>query len=406
MSTRMIVLGFALACCNVTRAADWIKLEGVDFTSRAAVTVENPADVDDDAALVHISMAELGTVLSDAHAEQVAVVDPTTSPAKREQADKNFVPFQVSGGALIFAVPLKAHEKKQLFIYTTPKPTPLPGFPSKTSFDDRHAYRSFENNFIAFRVETGPGANTTGMAIDMFGKKKAGHGLRLVEIYEQNDYHNPQTWGVDILKVGSGPGLGGAYVIAGDELGRASSDTTRVECVYQGPVETVIRCVAPVEVGGKKVTLTRTLTLVGDDRSVHDHLLVSGDNLDGLSVGVGLRDLPNQTWVEKPDQGYAMVTGDHNQPGCVSIGLSAVFDPGEYDKTVDLPDKKNGGHVYVLKPKKTSDGLVSEHRFTGIWDGDGQVNNPGDLEKTLQNWSKLRAAPVKVEIAKKLEVRG
>ena len=42
------------------------------------------------------------------------------------------------------------------------------------------------------------------------------------------DHDVPVAWGVDILKVGTGPGLGGAYVFSGDESGRPDAATTRV----------------------------------------------------------------------------------------------------------------------------------------------------------------------------------
>jgi len=392
----------SLSLISTTHAAAWFELEGTgtSFTQRVMVTIENPADVPTEAALVHLPLNELRSTLPDAKDGQVAVVDPTTKKAHREQADKNFVPFQVSNDTLIFAVPLKAHESKQLFIYTSPQHAILPGFPAKTGYDSRHAYRSFENNLMAFRMETGPGANTTGMAVDLFGKSKKGQGLRLVEIYEQGDYHHPQTWGVDILKVGSGPGSAGAYVIAGDEMGRPAADQTNVNCVYSGPVETLIRATAPVKIGDRTVTLVRNLTLVADDRSIHDTIEIQGDNLQGLQLGLGIRDLPNPTWREVPDKGYTMITGDNNQPGCKVVGMSAVFSPSLYVKTIDLPDKKNGGHVYVLNTQKT------EHRIASIWDGDGQINNAADLEKTLQRWSDLRDHPIKIEVAKEAEKKG
>src|SRR5436190_1478470 len=95
-------------------AGDWPKLEGLDFTQH------------------------------DAKAGQIAVV-PAAAPAKapaRDAADLNFQPFQINHGQLTFAVPLAAHEKKQLFLYTAPSRLNLPGFPPKTGYDNRHAYRS------------------------------------------------------------------------------------------------------------------------------------------------------------------------------------------------------------------------------------------------------------------------
>jgi hypothetical protein len=404
---RKNILLLLVALTGTTFAADWPDIEGMNFTHRVAVTLENPADVNDESALVHLSLAELKKVFPDASIQrQIAVIDSAAPPAKRERADENFVQFQIDEGQLIFAMPLAPHEKKQLYIYESKTDLNLPGFPAQTAWDNRHAYRSFENIFMAFRCETGPGANTTGFAIDMFGKSKAGRGLRLVEIYEQNDYHHPQTWGVDILKVGSSPGLGGAYVYAGEKSGRPNPTDTYLDCVYQGPVETLLRGVAYFEVAGRKIQLRRELSVVANDRSVHDHIAVVADKLDDLQIGIGLRNLPDEKWAEDPKSGYAMVTGKNNQPGCKSIGLSAVFDPSAYVKTIDLADEKDGGHVYVVKGHVEAGAfLVSDHRFTGIWDGDGDVNNPKDLEKTLQRWAKLREMPVKVEVGKKLEAK-
>src|SRR5690349_16809593 len=110
-----------LAACLVLtislplRAADWLEIK--DFgklTQRLGVTVENPADVDVQAALAHVPMADLQKSLPDAKEGQLCVADPNnkTQP-KRDRANEYFVPFQISNNTLIFAVPLKAGEKKQ-----------------------------------------------------------------------------------------------------------------------------------------------------------------------------------------------------------------------------------------------------------------------------------------------------
>jgi hypothetical protein len=376
--------------------------------------VENPADVPNEAAVVHLPLGELQSKLPDAKVNQVCVVDPATKPAKREAADQNFVPAQISQDTLIFAVPLKPHEKKQLFVYTAPQRLNMPGFPAKTAWDDRHAYRSFENNLIAYRMETGPGANTTGLGIDSFGKTAQGKGLRLVEAYEHghDSYHKLSYWGVDILKVGYGPAIGGAYVISGNDMGRPQFATSYVDCVYTGPVETVIRCVAPVEVAGKKLTITRMLTVVGDDRTIHDDLKASGDNVDGLQLGIGIRDLPSPQWIEKSEAGYAISAGDSNQPasGYTSVAISAVLPKSGFERVVTLSDDSkqkpgfgDGGHVYVLKPERDGNALVAHNRLTMIWNGDGDINNVADLEKACQRWAAQRDNPPKVDIAEQAE---
>jgi hypothetical protein len=409
----MIGMGVA-APAHPARGADWFELK--DFgplTERVAVTVENPADVPVEAALVHLPLAEVQKVLPDAKPDQLCVVDPALdrSDIKRDAADKQFVPHQVSNDTLIFAVPLEPHGKKVVHIYTAPQHLNLPGFPPKTAWDDRHAYRSFENNLIAYRMETGPGANTMGLGIDSFGKTKQGKGLRLVEAYEHghDSYHKLAYWGVDILKVGYGPAIGGVYVISGEETGRPKFATSVVDCVYTGPVETRVKCTAPVEVAGRKTTVTRILTLVGDDRTIRDDVKVEGDNLDGLTIGIGIRDLPNGKWIEKSSPGYAISSGDSNQPesGYTSVAISAVLPASGFDKVMELPQDTakakpgfgDGGHVYVLKPQKEGNTLVARDRLTMIWNGDGDISTPEKLEQACQRWCAQRDNPIRVEVA-------
>ena len=403
---------------SVSRAAGaWFELK--DFgpvTQRLAVTIDNPADAKVEAALIHLPLAELQKTLPDAKDRQICVVDPKAdrSKIKRDAADQNFIPHQVSNDTLIFAVPLNPHEKMVVHVYTAPQKLNLPGFAPKTAWDNRHAYRSFENNLIAYRMETGPGANTMGFGIDAFGKTEKGRGLRLVEAYEHghDSYHKLAYWGVDILKVGYGPAIGGIYVLTpdGKEQGRPQFATSSVECIYTGPVETLLKCTAPVEVAGRKTIVTRMYTLVGDDRTVRSEDKVEGDNLDGLTIGIGIRDLPNGKWIEKPDPGYAISAGDSNQPesGYTSVAISAVL-PG-FEKVIAIEDKKgakagfgDGGHIYILKPQKSGNALVASNRFTMIWNGDGDISKPEDLEKACQRWAAQRDNPIKFEVAQQAE---
>ena len=423
----VLVALLAIVWCGPARAADapanWFELKDLGpLTQRVAVTVENPADVPVEAALVHIPMGDLRKLLPDAAPNKVCVVDPSanaTTQPKRDRANEWFVPHQVSNRTLIFAIPLGAKEKKTLQIYSSPQPLNMPGFPPKTAWDNRYAYRSFENNLIAYRMETGPGANTMGFGIDAFGKTRQGKGLRLTEAYEHghDSYHKLAYWGVDILKVGYGPAIGGIYVLAGDGSGEANQGrpqiaTSRVELVYTGPVETLIRCIAPVEAGGKKVNVTRMYTLVGDDRTVRSEDRVEGDDLNGLTIGIGIRDLPSGKWIEKENPGYAISAGDTNQPesGYSSVAISGVFPKSGFDKVIELKDPKgakpgfgDAGHLYVLKPDKQDNALVAHNRLTMIWNGDGEISTPEELQKACDRWAKQRDNPIKFELAKESE---
>src|ERR1043166_8501135 len=103
---RWIIVAVVVALVTVSaRAADWFELKDFSpLTQRVAVTIENPADVANDAALVHIDLASLSKVLPDAKDGQVCVVDPKHKAAKRDAANEEFVPAQVSENTLIFSL--------------------------------------------------------------------------------------------------------------------------------------------------------------------------------------------------------------------------------------------------------------------------------------------------------------
>jgi hypothetical protein len=402
------IAAILLCAASIGLAKDkWFEL--ADFgpvTQRLSVTLENPSDVPCDAACVDIrELSGFKSWLADAADGHIVVVDPSAKPSPRESANLNFVPFQVSNDELIFeAPPLASHQKKLLYFYTAPQRLNIPGFPAKTGFDSRKAYRSFENEFVAFRIETGPGANTTGMAIDCWGKTKRGIGLRNVEAYQGENYHKPNYWGMDILGVGKSPGIGGLYVVAGNQMAHPSYATEFVDCVFTGPVATRLRVTGAVRLNGKMYHVTRILNVFANDRTIHDVVSITGDDLSGIELGLGIRNFPNQTWTEDPKAGYAMVAGDANQAGYKSVAISTTFYPGEFDRIIPLPDDKNGGHVYVFHASDRSHGLsFGEHRLTMIWDRDGQINNAGDLHKALVHWAAERDHPVQITLGNKAE---
>jgi hypothetical protein len=132
-----------------------------------------------------------------------------------------------------------------------------------------------------------------------------------------------------------------------------------------------------------------------------------------MQIGIGIRDLPSPKWIENKDAGYAISAGDSNQPesGYTSCAISAVFPKSSYEKVVELPqDSKSkpgfgdGGHAYVLKADKNAAGaLFANNRLTMIWNGDGEISTPADLEKACQRWTSERDHPIQIEVASSAE---
>lgn len=375
--------------------ADWLKLDGADFIERLPITVSNEGSIDNPAAVVEIALDELSAKLKSAGPQNIAVGDESNT----------VVPWQVSDGTLIFVIPVKANSKSTVYVYASGKAFAAPTFEPKTGTDIREAWRSFENEFAAFRVEVGDKAKTTGLTLDTFGKSTGGRGAILKQIYA-SDYHKRQPWGIDTLKVGKGPGLGGVYVFLGDKVGRTDALTTTFDVEYEGPVATKVVAKGPIEIDGKKLVATRVMQLVAGDRSVRDTVFITADadTLKQVQIGLGLRDLPEQKFVEQPKDGYAFVAGKGNQEGTERLGLGLTFNADAYDRTLDTTgDKENDGHIYVLKPHGEGDSVHVHARLFSFWDGDGWINNADDFEKALKQDADITWP--NIEIAERAESR-
>lgn len=400
MRSMLTVVVLVLCSALPVRAADWFRLGDSQFTARVPVTIENPAEVDNPAVLVTADLSELGELMPAASARTLAVADDA----------HQLVPFQISRTGkeqLQFVVAVGAKSSKTVYIYAAKEPLQVPRFAPMTGTDIREAYRSFENEFQAYRIEVGDKANTTGLAIDLFGKTKEGHGAQLKNIYT-SQYHQRQPWGIDIMKVGTGPGLGGAYIFLGDKMGRTDRKTTAFKVLYEGPVATCVEASSPAEVDGKKFTITRTIKLLAGDRTLCDKVEVKAahaDELHDLKIGIGLRDLPHQAWTEKTDAGYALVAGDGNQAGTDKLGLGVAFDPKMFVKMQELEDPANGGHIYVFTPEIENDVARITDHLMAYWDGDGWISSPEQFDALLQQYAALSKNAAKVEIGKIAEKR-
>lgn len=404
MFIRIALIGLiSVVIGNAARAADWFKLGETDFVARQSVLVENPGNVDDPAVSVHLKLLDLGEAMPAATKDTVAVADEMHA----------IVPFQVSGDQLIFVTPVKAHETKKFYVYAAKDPVQVPKFPAMTGTDSREAWRSFENEFTAFRVEVGDKAKTTGLAIDIFGKTAEGRGAQLKNIYA-SDYHKRQPWGIDVMKVGHGPGLGGVYLRTPDgTIGRTKAETTDFKVLYEGPVETSVQVSGPVEIGEKKFQVYRVIDMRAGERTLIDMVVVDGDpkDLKDLKIGIGLRNLPNEQVTSNADAGYATVVGDGNQEGTEKLGLGVAFDAQEYvAPPTAMADPKDGGVVYFLTPHsdngdaKGDEKSVHVHdRLAAYWDGDGWIHSSQEFETLMAQAAQLLKSSPKVTLTKEAE---
>jgi len=388
---------FLLAASGVTASFaedEWHTLGNYHWDSRVRLAIENSSAQRRPCVPIPLAWRGLREHLPGARAGHVAVVNPDAVSARVGESGGTLLPFRVSEHSLTLLLSFEPKEKKDLYLYCSRKPVPTPAFEKKTATDVREAFRSFENNLMGFRMEVGPRANTTGMAIDVFGKTAKGKGLQLRRFYgflrDQNPitYHQPSPWGMDILKVGTSPGLGEIYLFADGRMARPNAKETEWQVVHEGPTYTTVCAQAPVAIGKRNLTVIRSITVIADDRRLADLVQIKGEqpDVDGLLLGVGIRNLPDEKWTQNTELGYAFVSGTGTEQGTKEIGLGMMFDPKAYVRTETIAGE-HGAHIIVLKPQKTPPGLVSMHSLAAYWDQDAEITTSTAFENALRSWA-------------------
>ncbi len=141
---------------------------------------------------------------------------------------------------------------------------------------------AWENDLVGFRNYLD---YRNGM--DIFGKTTAMMSLDSVGIDE--DYHQLQSWGMDILKVGTSLGAGSLAIKTDESIYPVGPDSDgRVEIIADGPLRSIIKFYFDNwQVEGKNISLVHTVTIYGGAWYYVSDVELLG-NRDGLHLVTGI----------------------------------------------------------------------------------------------------------------------
>jgi hypothetical protein len=173
-------------------------------------------------------------------------------------------------------------------------------------------------------------------------------------------------------------------LVIGEEIGFPRASNVELEIIEQGVLMTAVRASAAVEVGQRSFTVTRTLTINADERSIGDEVLVKGAaaDLKDLLIGVRLPEFPAATWAEHPQDGFMYVAGP-DAADANAIGFGVAFDPKGFVRVIDLP-REHPGRAIVLRPHPFGGGVRSRQRLAAFSQDDPQVQSFDQFEQEMQ----------------------
>ena len=171
--------------------------------------------------------------------------------------------------------------------------------------------------------------------LDLFGKR-----IECLRLDNLGNYHRESDWGMDILHVGSSPGIGGLSLWDGDVIERAYNEEhapprcrIEQEVVADGPVRSVIRLtISGIKVNGQQYGLTTLANVYASQLYSEQRVRLQpatdkpSDEYPLLSVGIVRIDGARVLF--DPAQGLMSSWGRQSRE-IGSIGLALIVNPDE-----------------------------------------------------------------------------
>ncbi|MFW5891941.1 MAG: DUF4861 family protein [Bacteroidota bacterium] len=239
--------------------------------------------------------------------------------------------------------------------------------------------------------------------IDIFGKTTTLMSLDSAGI--DQDYHQLQKWGMDILKVGTSLGAGSLAIKTDEGLYPVGPDAEgSVEIVADGPLRSVVRFYFDnweVE-EGKNISLVHTVSIYGGAWYYVSDVEISGNTNDlKLVTGIATLDLDNQeVKFEDFDNGYvAMSTFGRQSIEKEYLGMGLLI-PEEYFEdyahTDTIPGSITDSFIAEMSIPE-SDPL--QFMFYATWELSNEAFASGNaLPEILKNDSEALSNPIKFSI--------
>ena len=197
-------------------------------------------------------------------------------------------------------------------------------------------------------------------AIDIFGKKTDSMVLSKVGQDGFDSYHEPEAWGQDILKVGSGLGVGSIGRLVNDKMFHFKEVDSTFASIENGAKQSSITIdYHGWKTADDKIDLKSTLSIQPDSR-ITKHTIIPSKEINGIVTGVidhkvayFAKESDNKKWGYIATYGIQTLVPDN-------LGMAVFY------KTDDASEVKKGEFDYLVEFKPTTKPI--EFYFLGAWE--------------------------------------
>lgn len=215
-------------------------------------------------------------------------------------------------------------------------------------------------------------------AIDIFGKKTDTMVLSKVGQDGFDSYHEPEPWGQDILKVGSGLGIGSLGRLVNDKIMHFKEvDSTFASIENNATESSVTISYKGWKTDDDKIDLESTLSISPDQRYTK-HTIQPSKAIEGIVTGIvdhGVnyftKESTNKKWAYIATYGeQTLVPDDLGMAIFYEVESTSNVEKGEDDYLIEFKPTTNPVSFYFLGAwEQEVDGIKTEEEFLTYLDG-------------------------------------
>ncbi|MBK8965835.1 MAG: DUF4861 domain-containing protein [Lewinellaceae bacterium] len=390
---------------------------GRTSSERVEVIVKNPENFPQQDILVRLNVQDLLKKKPELNFSKIKVVAGASLPFQVIDTDANG-----SADEIAFLIDLDAGASKQVYLEPLAPDEAVPEFKKRTqaelshkvggSWQDRKYQGGQFQNVTALRVPPehtdhseyiryeGPGweSDLVGYrfyldwrnATDIFGKKTTDMVLQNVGQDGFDSYHQPGTWGMDILKVGESLGIGALGTWLGDKALRVET-TDSIHCAIplNGPILSIVRTnYSGWKVGDHATDVQVDLSIQAGSRMTRCDVSLK-QPLPNLCTGIVkaenapvFSDDGSQDWAYLATWGAQSLAEDQ-------LGMAIVF---PRSALMEITEDAHS-HVVVFNPGASK----LSYYFLAAWEQEpGGIKTQADFQNYLNTVCRTLSRPVQV----------
>ena len=420
--TSVIMLCIVVTVLSICSRANAQSLSS-EYPEQFQISVSNPLNRSRENVMVTIPVADLRQKIKAFNDRAFVVLD-----GEKEIPSQYIRNDQLNAGIIFVLDQLDASETKQLIIRYHPSATKTRTYPKRTqaelSYKQGGKWKNreyiggeFKNtDFLRVPPEhkdhswfiryEGPGWESDKVgyrfyldqrnATDVFGKVTPEMVLQKVGLDGFDSYHEMQSWGMDVMKVGKSLGVGSlGSVVNSTALRVEKTDSVHCRIVENGDVySSILTNYFGWNVLDKKHNVQSQISIHAGTRLSRQHLTIT-NNIDNFATGI-VKDQTAPVIIKKGNAkefGYIATYGKQSL-NSDQLGLAIFFNANDLMGATE----DEFSHIVKLRP---SNGRLTYY-FLGAWEKEsGGIKDQTQFENYLTKVAAELAIPVKVLISTK-----